>query len=65
MSPVAEVESQLLRLRNTRFWGLPSSQPIVSRSSGMLSLPLFHPDNEVKVGGENKLDEIVKNQLLR
>lgn len=36
-----------------------------SRGSGMLSLPLLFSDNEPKVSEENKLDEIVKNQLFR
>ncbi|CAN6840537.1 unnamed protein product [Brassica oleracea] len=57
-----------------RFYGALSSVSIfglpifitssVSRGSGMLFFSLFPSDNEVKFSGENKLDEIVKNQLL-
>ncbi|KAL0699111.1 hypothetical protein Bca4012_055233 [Brassica carinata] len=36
----------------------------VSLGSGMLSLSPFLSDYELKVNGENELDEIVKNQLL-
>ncbi|KAL0800408.1 hypothetical protein Bca101_055583 [Brassica carinata] len=37
----------------------------LSHDSGMLSLPLLLSVNELQVSGENKLDEIVKSQLLR